>query len=380
MRTQLRLILSTVALTVLIWFYANQASLSTTTLMVPVKLVLTEAGSPWALRVVDAPPDQPDIRQVKMTVRGPKQAIRLLETENAQGRFMLRVKLAEQLTPGRTSRSLYADLSGSSDLLQRGLTLKELSPEAVEFEVDRYVKVPVEFKTAAGAFENALVGKPVVQEQVTARVLESKVGEDAVSFPIALPLEDEIKEALQKQPTDADGPLAVTFPVSLQQVRTPVEAVFEPSVVNVTVQLQAQSRIVSKTVRPLSVMVKAQDFFDGYEIEWEDKTGAQFTQSINCRVPVSKMELFRQLHSTEVLAYVIIDSSDLPPEAAAGSPAATLPAPVAPTATYRTKQVHFVLPAGFEDVKPVDPLPTVNLRVTRKKADTSGLPSPSVTP
>ncbi len=377
MKTQIRLLVSTVFLTVLIWLYANQASHSTTTLLVPVRLEVPDAGSSWALRVIDAPEDRPDVRQVKMTVRGPKQAIRMLENENSQGRFMLTVTLAEQLTPGPSSRNLYADLSGSPELLQRGLTLQSVLPAEVKFEVDRYIKVPVEFKPVTGAFENALVGKPVVQEKVTARVLESKVGKDFTLYEFPLPLEDAIKDALQKQPEQAYGPLAVSFPVSLQDVRTDIEATFEPSIVHVTVELQAQSRIERKTVRPLSVTIKTQDFFEGYEIEWEDKTGAQFTQSINCRVPVSKLDLFRRLDSTEILAYVVIDSSDLPQEPVTA--VTTLPAPTT-SATYRPKQVYFVFPPGFEDVKPVGPPPTVNLRVNRKKTEAVGSVAPATTP
>ena len=243
--------------------------------------------------------------------------------------------------------------------------------------MDRYIKVRVEFTPVTGTFKDAVVGKPVVQEKVTARVLESKVGKDFGVYELPLPLEDAIKDALQKQPEQAYGPLAVSFPVSLREVRADIEAKFEPSLVHVTVELQAQSRIERKTVRPLSVTIKTQDFFEGYEIEWEDKTGAQFTQSINCRVPVSKLELFRRLDSTEILAYVVIDSSDLPQQPVAGS--TTLPAPTT-SATYRPKQVCFVFPAGFEDVKPVGPPPTVNLRVNRKKTETAGSVAPVTTP
>ncbi|HPD28522.1 MAG TPA: hypothetical protein PLL20_00895 [Phycisphaerae bacterium] len=379
MKTQLRLIASTIVLTVLIWIYANQASHSTTTLLVPVKLALAETGGSWALRVADAPADQPNTRQVKLTVRGPKQAIRMLESETGQGRFALTVKLAEQLTPGKTnSRNLYADLSGSPDLLQRGLNLQSVMPEVIEFEVDRYIRVPVEFKPEAGAFKSALVGQPTLAEKVTARVLESKVGKDFAVYPLVLPLEDAIREAFDKRRTEeAAGPLSLHFPVQLQSLRLAVDADFEPPVVHVTVELKDQSSIERKTVRPLSVMVRTQDFFEGYEIEWEDKTGAQFTQSINCRVPVSKLDAFRQIESTGILAYVIIDSSDLPPEpTTAGPTATTVPAPTT-SATYRPKQVHFVFPPGFEDIKPVGPPPTVNLRVNRKTTDATGLPTPA---
>lgn len=379
MKTQIRLILSTIALTVLIWVYANQASHSTTTLLVPVKLILTESGNLWALRIADAPEGQPNVKQVKIAVRGPKQAIRLLESENSQGRFMLTVKLGEQLAPGPSSRNLYADLGSSPELLQRGLTLQEVSPMAVEFDVDRYVTVPVEFKPVTGAFETALVGRPTIQDKVMARVLESKVGKGFSVYELPLSLEDAIKESLQKQPQETYGPLTLSFPVDLRTARTGIEATFEPPTVFVTVELQAQSRIERKTVRPLSVMVKTQDFFDGCEIEWEDKTGAQFTQSINCRVPVSKLDLFRQLDSTEILAYVVIDNSDLPPQPGAGASTTTLPAP-ATSATYRSKQVHFSFPAGFEEVKAVGPPPTVNLRVNRLKTDTPRLSTPPAAP
>jgi hypothetical protein len=377
MKTQVRLIVSTIALTVLIWIYANQASHSTTTLSVPVKLDPAEAGSLWALHIAGASADQPDSRQVQLTVRGPKKAIRMLESETSQERFALTVKLADQLTPGRTnSRDLYADLSGSPELLQRGLTLQSVLPKVIEFEVDRYIKVPVEFKPEAGAFKGALVGQPTILEKVTARVLESKVGKDFAAYPLVMPLEDAIREAFDKRRSEeASGPLALHFPVQLESLRLAVDAVFEPSVVHVTVELKDQSSIERKTVRPLSVMVRTQDFFEGYEIEWEDKTGAQFTQSINCRVPVSKLDAFRQIESTGILAYVIIDSSDLPVDATAAAPTATtVPAPTT-SATYRPKQVYFVFPSGFEDVKPVGPPPTVNLRVNRKTTDATGLPT-----
>ncbi|NLE60705.1 MAG: hypothetical protein GX616_20355 [Planctomycetes bacterium] len=382
MKTQIRLILSTLALTVLIWIYANQASHSTTTLSVPVKLEPAEAASQWALHIAGASADQPDRRQVQLTVRGPKKAIRDLESDNSQGQFALTVKLADQLTPGRTnSRNLDTDLSGSPELLQRGLNLQSVLPQVIEFEVDRYIKVPVEFKPEAGAFKSALVGQPTVAEKVTARVLESKVGKEFSVYPLTMPLEDAIKQDLDKRRTDdANGPLALHFPVQLQSLRLAVDAVFEPSVVNVTVKLKDQSSIERKTVRPLSVTVKTQDFFEGYEIEWEDKTGAQFTQSINCRVPISKLDAFRQIEPTGILAHVIIDSSDLPPGATAVGPSATsLPAP-ATSATYRPKQVHFIFPPGFEDVKPVGPPPTVNLRVNRKTTDATGLPKAVAAP
>ncbi|MGQ9648755.1 MAG: hypothetical protein ACUVXJ_01445 [Phycisphaerae bacterium] len=382
MKTQLRLIASTIVLTVLIWIYADQASHSTTTLSVPLKLEPAEATSQWALHIAGASTDQPDRRQVQLTVRGPKKAIRTLESDNSQGQFALTVKLADQLTPGKiNSRNLYADLSGSPELLQRGLNLQSVLPQVIEFEVDRYIKVPVEFKPDAGAFKSALVGQPTVAEKVTARVLESKVGKEFSVYPLTMPLEDAIKQDLDKRRTeDANGPMVLHFPIQLQSLRLAVDAVFEPSVVNVTVMLKDQSSIERKTVRPLSVTVKTQDFFEGYEIEWEDKTGAQFTQSINCRVPVSKLEAFRQLESTGILAYVIIDSSDLPPDpTVAGPTATTVPAPTT-SATYRPKQVHFVFPPGFEDVKPVGPPPTVNLRINKKQIDTTGLPTAAAAP
>jgi hypothetical protein len=378
MKTQIRLILSTIALTALIWVYANRASQSMTTLLVPVKLTLADANSSLSLRVVDAAEDQPNIKLVKMTVRGPKQAINLLENEQGRGHFMLTVKVGEQLSPGRNSRNLFTDISNSSELLQRGLILQELSPEVVEFDVDRYIKLPVEVKPVAGSFESVLVGKPVVQQGVTARVLESKVDKGTTVLSVSLPIEDAIKEALSRQPSEADGPLELALSVPLQSSRLGVDATFDPPSVLVTVVLQGQFRVERKTVRPLSVLVKTQDFFDGgYEIEWEDKTGAQFTQTINVRVPVAKLDLFRQLDSTDIVAYVTIDSSDLPQEAK--GVATTSPAPAAATETYRSKPVHFVFPPGFEEVKLVGADPTVNLRIT-KRSDTAALIAPPVSP
>jgi hypothetical protein len=133
----------------------------------------------------------------------------------------------------------------------------------------------------------------------------------------------------------------------------------------VTVRLAR--RIVSEriTLIPLGVLVEPQDFFGQYEIEWEDETGGHFTQAIDVRVPLEKRG---QLKGNMIDAYVIIDDADLPKDLPG------IPTTEPSKESWIEREIRFVFPAGFEEVRMEGPARTVKFRVKKKPAPPSVLP------
>src|SRR5687767_12525434 len=164
MKTQLQLLLSTVALTALVWAYADQAGHDTYAITVLVKYMPPpEPGNPLVVSVANSRTDSPDLLRAEISVRGPKSAIRRLERDDAAGRFNLNVILNDELTPGpQPTRDVFQDLSALSEIRNRGLTLQRVSPPSVQLFVDRYKNIKTDLETTAGVFEQSLVGKPIV--------------------------------------------------------------------------------------------------------------------------------------------------------------------------------------------------------------------------
>ena len=114
------------------------------------------------------------------------------------------------------------------------------------------------------------------------------------------------------------------------------------------------------------MLIEPQDFLGKYQIEWQDQTGSQFTQTINVRVPLSKAG---QLKGSAIHAYVTIEDSDLPREL----PGVTS-AP-ATQASWIAREIHFILPPDFQDARIEGPPRTVKFRIRRLSELTSGKPS-----
>jgi hypothetical protein len=358
MKSEIPLILSTIVLTVLIWYYADRTSHAVTTVSVPVRVTSTDASSRYSFEVVDPLEGSPDTKQIDVTLRGPKRAIHELRLRSEMGfaGFNVALKIPPgEITTGRQSRNLFPVLNDAPEF--KGLTVEDVVPETIRFNVERYLEVPVDVKPLAGGFSSQLVSKPVVIEDVSARVLASQVGSDFSRLELNLPIEDAIREALDAQQNEDEGPLLLNLDVPLQPAAPAgMEPIFSPESVHVTVQLEENSTVVRKSVL-LSVMVSAHELWDGYEILWEDETGAQLIVTIEVRVPVAKVERFERLKKNDIMAFVVIDHSDLPQPT---SPTATAPEG---RETFRHKPVYFKFPEGFEDVVVVSPPKTVGVRV-----------------
>lgn len=358
MKTQIQLILSTLALTVLIWVYADQAVHDTYQTTVLVRyLPPPEAGSPYVLRIEGAPAEAQDTVRAELTLRGPKSAMRRLESDDTSGRLRLTVVLNDELKTGvQPERDLLEDLVRLPEIRDRAITLQRVSPRRVQLEVDRYKAVAVTTDVTAGAFEKTLVDKPLVKpETVNARVLQSALN-GAASLP---PLKISIEEELQAR-SDQPGS-TFTFDVPLRSTWPGIQATFTPERVRVTVKLARRTVRERITLIPMGVLVEPQNFFSNYEIEWQDETGGQFTQAIDVRVPLEKAG---QLKGSMIDAYVVIQDGDLPKELPGGLPT------TAPTTqeSWIEREVRFVLPTGFEDVKIEGPPHLVKFRIRKLPA------------
>lgn len=361
MRVTIQLVLSTLLLTVLIWVYADRKGHELYSAKVPVTVSTTDPGGGFVFRVKQ-PGSKPDTCVVDIDVRGPKSATRDLDRDVRAGMFRLFIRLSTP-TLGEQKRDLFSELSESPELRERGLTLQSVSPQDVTFEVDRLRTVDVQIEVDPGAFEKELIGKPVVTpETATARVLESKVPSGKLP-PLRLPIDQLIAGELEKTSNSNGGSgISLTFPVQLRSTWADVEATFQPPSVQVTVSMK--QRTVPELISPIPMRVvrMAHDASSIYQIEWEDKTGAQFTQALNVLLPIEKKG---RLKPQDIMALLIIEDEDLP------KPLTGVTTQPVTTEGWIDRPIRFVLPPGFEDVKLQEPLPSVKFRVIRK-------PDPSV--
>ena len=352
MKTQLQIIASTIALTVLIWVYADQSVHDTYQTTVVLKYALPSSGDDtFVLRVVGARTEAPDLVRAEATFRGPKSAIRRLEQDDAAGRFKLTIILNEEPHTGlQPPRDLFSDLSRLPQIRDRGLTVQRVWPQTVQLHIDRYRTVDVPVEIAAGVFEKSLLSKPLVApEKVKARVLHSTLERVGPLPPLRLPIEEELQTRSEQAGGTASFDVAVrpgaTWPV--------IDATFTPDHVRVTVEMARRTVRERITLIPLRLQIEAQNF-GAYQVQWQDQTGGQFMQAINVRVPVEKGG---QLKGNMVDAYVPILDSDLPREV----PGVATSRPASESWTER--EVHFVFPPGFEDIKIEGPPRTVKFRV-----------------
>ncbi len=364
MKTQLQLIATTIALTVLIWVYADQSAYDFYQTTVLVRYAPPpEPDNPLVVRVRDGRGEAKEALRVELTFRGPKSAIRRLEKDDTSGRFTLSVPLPEELAPGlQAPRDVYDDLARLPEIRNRGVVLQRVQPRSVQLDIDRYRSIETTVEIGAGSFEKALTGPPDVHPvKVLARVLESQLPESGRLPPLRLSIE----ENLQNRAEQTSG--RFLFDVPLRSVWPGIDATFTPDHVRVSVHLGDRTTSERITLIPLGVLVEPEGFFNRYDIEWQDQTGAQFTQTVNVRMPLDKAG---QLKGNMIDAYVTIRDSDLPKDLPGVT---TMPAT---QESWTEREVRFVFPPQFENVQIEGPPKTVKFRIKRK----SDLTSPGLTP
>lgn len=341
MKSQINLILWTIALTVLIWVYADRSGYSTRELgPVMVKIAPPpDAVNPYVVRVPDEEPERQNFVSVSLRVSGPKAQIDRLEREIQNQLLDLQVALQDKPPLGTIEYDLAGALGDNPELRRRGLVLQSVEPAMVMIEVDRRREIEIGLKFDAGRFEKLLDSDPLANpEQVTARVLESRLQETTPPETVTVPIEEYIEQARERGAGRQGEPIQLRVP--LRSGLLGLNAGFVPEQVSVTLRMKQVTEIERITVRPLKLMIGVMDFCDKYNVEFRDTTKAYLTQVIWVRVP---MEKTGRLDPDSVNAYIEINDEHLP-ENRVG--AATEPVDVG----WIEAPVRFDFPPEFDDV------------------------------
>lgn len=353
MRIQLRLLLETAFLTVLIWTYADRTSYETYSGVVAVRMATPLEDV--VARITEGPrTGSAEVVYLPVKLRGPKAAIRRLELEKDAGSssatFSLSVAIPEDAQSQVSyTRDIREDVARLPAIRDRGLQLEELSRPMITFSLDRYVATKLSVDADAGKFSEALDGKPTIEPaNVTVKVLESEFPKRGLPQQrLVLPIEERIRARAED--------MTASFLVPLGSKWEGLDAKFEPREVRVTVRLAQSYHTVELSLIPLRVLMPPGTAGGDFEIEWQ--APADLLQNISVRMPIGKP---RELDSTDVLAFIQLEKGDLP-----GEPSTAATSAPAGTEGWSQREVRFVFPPGFGDVQ-VDGQRQVKFRGKKK--------------
>ncbi len=304
----------TVALvTVFIWFYADQASSLSDTLLVPLSIRPPARGD-WT--VVD--PNSTHLR-VKATFAGPAGTVRLLQDDVRNDRFTLTSVIEADPPSGPFRVELVNRLNALEEVRRRGITVTEVEPAELTLQVDRFVTRDLTVVVQADSFK--IVQTTVTPAVVKVRLPESQLGKlkkTEVAAPIETLLRDQLRnsELRPGQPIELNDVL-LSPPAGLDQAR------FFTDRVSVTAVVEYRDQ--SKLLRSVYVRFDlSADLWRKYDLEV--KNNADLAMETKVR---GSSDIIASLTPQDVRAYVEISSSD-----------------AIKTEGWLTRPVKFVLPPG----------------------------------
>jgi hypothetical protein len=365
MKAKLQILLATVALTVLIWVYADQQGWRTVKFPVAVRVTTL----PEVVATVDGATeqDEPATLHVSVIARGPNATIRDLNL-NRPPVFEVTIPVTENMT---TDAPRIVDIHDPVALATRehGLQLLTVNPVSITVKFDRRVKLPLEVQADAGAFSEALKGSLSIDPAaVTATVLNSELSKapPAAEQRLVIPIEDE----LRSQP----GQDEFEFAVSLKNRKWQgMNVKWEPETIRISGKLKQQYENLELKLIPLRVLLPWDWPCDKYQVVWMDERDR--LQKVQLKVPVGKPTV---LTNTDVTAYVAIDGSMVPPEPPPGSEALPATQPAAEPSPF-SQAARFVFPPGFEDVKVVSPPAMIKFRIVKREQTEDGVKTDAAT-
>ncbi len=254
----LRRLLVVVPLTVVIWFLADQASL-TGPENVPVELSLAHD---WLQ--VDAAPTV-----FTLELRGPTRGIEALRSMAADGPIGLRWTLPTAYArPGQlrlAKEELRAIIEGLPALKSRGVFVEDISPEDLQFSVDEVVTMSIPVRVDAGALQVVVerIEPESVQVSLRQRDLDRINAGESELF-IQADLKEQLSGARRNQPLNFSGVALETRIGEAELLRV------EPRAVNVNLRIVAKLKT---TVLEWKVPVRLEvspEIWQRYEIEKAD--------------------------------------------------------------------------------------------------------------
>ncbi len=353
MKTQARLIAATVVLTVMIWVYADLSSHEIQ--RIPLSVVLTVPGqSDLQIELEGSSAGMAGLAMVELPAKmsGSKAALREIELDRQRSASRsLRIEIPVKDTVGEdTIRPEELRDYVSEWARQHSLTLVDPIRQSLSYRVDRWMQVPVVIEVDAGVFSEELKEPPTVDPpRVMVELLASRLPRvDGTTRRLIISIVDELRRHPEEE---------AAFDVPLGQQWEGIDGVrFSPEQVRITARRQEGSRRQRLTAIPLHEMWPSNRPPGQYRIAWPDDLG--LVQHIDVLVPAGKP---RALLNTDVIAYVTVDPEDFPVEPSTGAPQ-TAPAV---ERSGIPRDVRFVFPPGFEDVRIVPPTPKVRFNVVR---------------
>ncbi len=342
MAQSLRTIVIVVSLSLLIWFYADQAS--TESAAHTVWLRLRPPGSAqWRL----ADPNSERARVV-VTFTGPTRAIAELEEEVQSDRFLLSYVIEADTPSGPyTIEQLAAKLDALEEVRRRGLSVAAVDPPDITIQVDRLITK--EFPVTAQADTFKIVQTTVRPPTVKITLPESQknkldVVEIVANIEALEAHRNQIREHLAANEDNPGQPIEL-YDVPL--VRPPgLTLKLEPEWVAVTAVIERRDQ--TKLLRGVYVRFDVSlDQWRKYDLEVRDS--AALSLEVNVRGP---SDLIASLTPQDVRAYVEIKTGD-----------------AIRTEGWLTRSVNFDLPPG---VILDQSSPQVQFRLMEKGKPTAG--------
>ncbi len=300
-------------ITLLIWFYADQASSQSDTLIVPLAIRAPARGD-WTI----ADPNSVHIR-VKATFSGPAQSIRQLQDDVRDDRFSLTSVVETDPPSGPYRIELLNRLNALEEVRRMGLTLTDIDPPDLTIQVDRLQTVEMPVVVQADTFK--IIQTTVTPATVKVRLPESqlqKLKKQEVIAPIEALIRDQVRS----------GEFKPGQPIELNDVLlTPLagadQARFFTDRVSVTAVIEHRDQ--GKLLRGVYVRFEL-SYEQWRKYDLEVKNNADLALEINVRGP---SDVIASLTPQDVRAYVEISTSD-----------------IIKTEGWLTRPVSFVLPPG----------------------------------
>ncbi len=309
LRDQVKLILTTAALSVLIWAYAARLDLGEEVRLVQFEIVPPADGDLVATMV------HPARAQATVRLRGSNAALRELRTVHGADQLRFDWHIPVGTPPGELKQSVRALFERQRGL--HGLAVTETEPESFVARIDRYIRVELPIRLQIGSY--TVVGEALATPRTTSvRVLESaweKVPLDQRHVPVVL------DDYLRDKPEGVE----LSFEASLTNQIAGAAISADPPKINVKLTLRGQTREV--TLAPVVIKLAiAEDLLRTYRPELRDPAGWR-TQIVVQGPP----DVIGRLRPNEVLGIIDVTSAD-----------------VSVDGTYRTRRPVFLLPPGVQ--------------------------------
>ncbi len=282
---------TTLVLTCLIWIYADQENVVTSTEVVTL-LVAPQSGSDLSVDLQDPPTGQ-----LRVTFAGPRADLEELRRTLGQGKFKPTYTVTPEEAHGDTLVKDATEIISSNLRTQfRTITIQDVQPAQVKIFLDPMITVPMPVRVNTGTTKTTI---PVVTpNKVKVTMSQSAYQKlyDSDKF-LVVDLENELRNKVEDQEINEEFPLPRL--VLGQEVAT------SPSQVKVQLKVQQQSITRLFTISQIKVMGPP-DLLARYKVDIRD---SQITVAL--KGPPELINNLKPQNPQNVIAYIQLDADDM---------------------------------------------------------------------